>query len=505
MRVLFVTSEIYPLAKTGGLADVSQALPAALSRLGVDIQLMMPAYPGALDLARGKRCVAVFDDLPGGEDVRLIRARTPDNDLPVWLVDCPALYDRDGGLYQDANGVDWPDNARRFALLSHVAVRLGLGQTPVSWRPDVVHANDWHAGLAPALLAVHAPYAIGNRATCNGILPPASVFTIHNMAFHGAFEPGEVAHLAAPIDPAELEFYGRASFLKGGIRFADRITTVSPTYAREILSPGFGHGLDGLLRHRAHRLAGILNGVDYGIWNPAHDTALAQRYTAEDISGKRICKAQLQKAYGLKVDPAVPLVAYMSRLTEQKMADCVLEALDWIAGRGAQFILVGQGDRALEDGLRAAGDRLAEVAIQIGYDEPSAHRLLAGADILLAPSRFEPCGLTQLYALKYGTVPVVSNTGGLADTVINADEETMADESANGFVFDQLDTTGLIEGLGRALGAFSYPLSWRRLQVQAMTADFSWRASARRYLSLYQGAAGVEEALAARPAIRQAI
>lgn len=499
MRVLFVTSEIYPLAKTGGLADVSQALPAALARQGVDIQLMMPAYRGTLDLVRGKRCVAVLDDLPGGEDVRLVRARTPDNDLPVWLVDCPALYDRDGGLYQDASGADWPDNARRFALLNHVAVRLGLGRTPVSWRPDVVHANDWHAGLAPALLAAQAPAEVRN-----GALPPASVFTIHNMAFHGAFEPGEVAHLATPINPAELEFYGRASFLKGGIRFADRITTVSPTYAREILSSGFGHGLDGLLRHRAHRLVGILNGVDYGIWNPAHDPALAQRYTAEDISGKRVCKAQLQEAYGLEVDPMVPLVAYMSRLTEQKMADCVLEALDWIANQGAQFILVGQGDRALEGGLRAAGDRLASVAIQIGYDEPSAHRLLAGADILLAPSRFEPCGLTQLYALKYGTPPVVSNTGGLADTVVNANEKTMADESANGFVFDRLDTAGLIEGLDRALDAFGYPLSWRRLQVQAITADFSWRASARRYLSLYQGAAGVEETLATRPAIRQA-
>ncbi len=476
MQVLFASSEIHPLAKTGGLADVSAALPAALAGLGVDVELMMPGYSQALDTAQKKSTVAKFDDVLGHK-VNLVRGRTPDTGLPVWLVDCPSLYDRAGGPYQDAHGAEWSDNAMRFAVLNHVAARVGLGTEGIAWQADVVHANDWHVGLVPALLRA------------GGSSRPASVFTIHNMAYQGLFPVDAADGIGMNdriCDAQELEFYGQLSFLKSGIGTSDRITTVSPTYAKEIVTPDYGHGLDGLLSYRAPLLTGILNGVDYEIWDPSKDSFIAQPFNADRLSGKPACKADLQASFGLDVDPERPVVAFMSRLADQKMADCVLEALPWIAKQGAQFVLVAQGDRGFEDGFRQAAERLPQLGVQIGYDEPSAHRLLAGADILLAPSRFEPCGLTHLYGMRYGAVPVVRRTGGLADTVVSATGVSMAVEMANGFVFDEPSTDAMIGALGAALEAIQYDVSWRRLMLNAMAADFSWDASARQYLDLYR-------------------
>ena len=499
MRVLFASSEIHPLSKTGGLADVSEALPAALSNLGVDVQLITPGYPSAFEQAEDKRVAVILDNVLGFEDVRIVRARTPKTGVPVWLVDCPDLYDRDGGPYQDRWGDEWPDNAQRFAMLNHVAAKLSLGATPISWRPDVVHANDWHTGLLPALLAA----VEGAR--------PATVFTIHNMAYQGVFPAdllGCIGFDNRLFGPDGFEFYGKISFLKSGICFSDYITTVSPTYAKEIMTPEYGHGLDGLLRQRAQITSGILNGVDYGIWDPRHDPFLAEHYSPEDMSGKLTCKKRLQESYGLDVDPDRPIVAFMSRLTHQKMADCVLEALPWIAEQDVQFVLVGQGDSALEEGFRDAAARLPRVAVQIGYDEPSAHRLLAGADILLAPSRFEPCGLTHLYAMRYGTVPIVRRTGGLADTVVEELTSAVPDPSATGYVFQESTTGDMVATLEAALDAFRYPLSWRRLMLNSMSADFSWEASARRYLALYHqltGEATVDLDVAEVATVREAV
>lgn len=477
MRVLYVSSEIHPLAKTGGLADVSNALPSALSKLGVDVRLFTPGYPSALEAACQKRVVAVLDNVLGFDDVRLVRAVTPDLGLPVWLVDCPALYARDGGPYLDHNGDEWPDNALRFAMLNHVAARLSLGETPVAWRPDIVHAHDWHAGLLPAMLAASRDWR------------PASVFTIHNMAFQGNFPARALA--SANCDPGQFHtdgfgVRGEISFLKAGIHFSDCVTTVSRTYASEITTPEYGCGLDGLLRRRGGDLVGILNGVDYGIWDPREDPLLAQRYSADDLSGKQACKRYLQEAFGLEIDLDRPVVAFMSRLADQKMADCVLEALPWISEQGAQFALVADGDKALEAAFRDAAARNRDVGVQIGYDEPSAHRLLAGADILLAPSRYEPCGLTHLYAMRYGTVPVVRRTGGLADTVTQKDAAAAMEPSRTGYLFEEPTTAAMIRALDSALTTFRYPHFWRQLMLNCMSADFGWEESAQRYLALYR-------------------
>lgn len=482
MRVLFVSSEVYPLAKSGGLADVSWALPAALARLGVDVRLLIPGYPQALDKIAGKHIQTDLGDLLGAENARLIAGRLPGADLPVWLVDVPELFRREGGLYQDADGRDWPDNAIRFAALSHAGARLGLGIPEIGWQPDIIHVNDWHTGLLPLILAA----STGPR--------PATLLTIHNMAFQGNFPAGIMPHLGIPgqrLHPESLadglEFHGQISFLKAGIRYSDRLATVSPTYAKEILSPEFGFGFEGLLQHRAKDLTGILNGVDYGIWDPINDLYLPRAYGPGTVSDKKISKAKLQEELRLPIVPDVPVIAFMSRLAHQKMVDIVLEALPWIAGQAVQFVLLGEGDRDVENAFREMAHAHPEkIAVRIGYEEPLAHRLLAGADILLAPSRFEPCGLTHLYAARYGTLPIVRRTGGLADTVIDSSRQTIKNQSATGFVFDDATITDMITCLQSALSLYSEPLAWRRIQLQAMKQDFGWATSAQQYLTLYQ-------------------
>ncbi len=482
MRVLFVSAEAYPLAKTGGLADVSSALPAALASLGVDIRLLFPGYPQALDRVADARTGAQLENDRGIGEMRLVSGRMPDTGLPVWLLDCPRLFRRGGGLYTDDDGHDWPDNAMRFSIFSHAAARLAQGIPALSWRPDVVHANDWHAGLLPALLAARA----GQR--------PATLFTIHNMSFQGIFPSDVFPELGLPPEtftPEGVEYHGNVSFLKAGIRYADKLTTVSPTYAREICSSDQGFGLQGLLRQRAQDLSGILNGVDYGVWDPAHDLHLPCRYDASDLSGKGECKRGLQEELGLGAESDVPLIAFVSRLTDQKMADVVLAALPWLIEQRAQFVLLGEGDRGLEQAFREAGEsRPDKRAVRIGYEEPLAHRIQAGADLLLAPARFEPCGLMPMYALRYGTVPVVRRTGGLANTVVEATARATRANIATGFVFHEPTVGAMVHCIARALKRYRQPVSWRRIQLAGMRQDFGWQRSASWYLGLYDRLVG---------------
>jgi len=494
MRVLFATAEAYPLAKTGGLADVSRALPVALRRLGVDVRLLMPAYPRAYLRVEGPKIVARIAPALGVADATLIAGVFPGTDLPVYLIDSPTLFRRDGRLYQDVDGKDWPDNPLRFAFLAHVGREIAMDRLELDFVPDLVHANDWHAGLLPLYLALE------------DARKPATVFTTHNMAFQGNCPAEWVGRLGIPaalFSPGGIEFYGQASFLKAGLRFADRVTTVSPTYAREILTPEFGCGMDGVVAERGPDFSGILNGIDETLWNPANDPMLPHPYRGSDISGKRACKAALQRDLGLEVNPDTPVLGFVSRLTHQKMADVVAEILPWLAGEDAQFVTVGEGDPAIEAAFAEAGERFrGKLVTVVGYDEPLAHKLQAGADILLAPARFEPCGLTQLYALRYGSLPVVRRTGGLADTVVDVTAGSIADRSATGFTFDQSTAEDLKAALTRALSLYREPLIWRRLQLQAMAQDFSWTSSARQYAALYSAASGLAVDLGA-PAVER--
>jgi starch synthase len=477
-RVLFVSSEIFPLAKTGGLADVSAALPSALADLGVDIRLVLPAYAGVLDRVTNLSSDAVcMRNFPGVGEVRLATARLPDSGLPLWLVICPSLFGREGGLYRDRAGQDWPDNALRFATMNHAAWRIATGEADPGWQPDVIHANDWHAGLLP-LFAASQPAP-----------RPRTVFTIHNMAFQGLFPYGTGAALglSRAEDATSMEFFGNISFLKAGIAHADRLTTVSPTYAREILTPEYGCGLEGLLQQRAGDLTGILNGADYGVWDPADDPHLPCGYSYSDISGKRICKSLVQKELGLDVEPERPLLAFLSRITHQKMADVVIDALPQILDLGAQFALVGEGDPALEQEFLKLSSRYpGRLAVRLGYDEAVAHRLQAGADMLLHPSRFEPCGLLPIYAMRYGALPIVRHVGGPVDTVSDAEPGAVGRSLATGFVFNEPTVTEMCACLARAMAMYRQPLSWRRLQLVAMQQDFGWSRSAEKYLAVYQ-------------------
>lgn len=478
MRLLFVSSEAYPLAKTGGLADVAGALPAALADLGVDVRVLLPAYPSARRaLAEVVEERAVLGDPFGSGVARLLEGRLADSPVPVWLLDCPALYDRDGGPYQDAAGADWPDNDLRFGLLGWAAARLGHTSSPLPWRPAVLHANDWQASLAPAYL-----HAWGGAR-------PATVLTIHNMAYQGLFPAETLLRLGLPwsmygIDG--LEFWGRMSFLKAGIFYSDRLTTVSPTYAREIQTAEYGCGLDGLLRVRREHLFGILNGVDYGVWDPARDACLAHRHAAHDLDAKPMNKHALQCELGLSADAAAPLMIVVSRLNEHKGTDLILAQIPFLTAAGAQLAVLGTGDRELEEGFRQAARRHpGQVAVNIGYSEDLAHRMQAGADMLLMPSRSEPCGLTQFYAFRYGTVPVVHRTGGLADSVTDVTYETLLAGSATGFMFGTPTASAFQWALERALGMFAQPEQWRRIRAAGVAQDFSWRSSALRYLDLY--------------------
>lgn len=480
MRALHVSTELYPWVKSGGLGDVAAALPPALAAQGVEARLVLPGFAGFLDAFSEIVDVARLRTPYAAERVRIALARLPGTDRHAYLVDHPAFYDRPGNPYAGPDGADWPDNDRRFGLFGWAAAALARG-ADAGWRPNILHCHDWHGGLAPAYLTA--------------TLPPnsrvATVFTIHNLAYRGLFPASAFAELALPaafFAVEGVEFYGQVSFLKAGLQYADRLTTVSPTYAREIQTPDFGWGLDGLLRRRANVLSGILNGVDPLIWDPRHDPALPRRYGVEDApDGKRAAKAALQNRLGLAEDAAAPLCGVVSRLTWQKGLDVLLAALPQLAVEG-QLAVVGSGDASLEtDFVAAARAHQGRIAVDIGYDETLAHRIYAGADLVLLPSRFEPCGLTQLYALRYGALPLVRRVGGLADTVVDANAVTLADGTATGFAYDEETPAGLLAAIGRAKEVMRQPELWRRMVRQAMTRDFSWAAAARHYRELYAG------------------
>ena len=478
MRILHVASEIFPLVKTGGLADVVGSLPPALAKRGLDVRVLLPGLPGVLDGMLDLKPVIQIGPVFGAAVVTLSIGQLPDSRLPAYVIEAPFLYRREGNPYVGPDGHDWNDNHRRFGLLGWVAAHLASGELHPEWVPDVVHAHDWHAGLAPAYIGQNP-----------GLKTP-TVFTVHNLAFRGLF-PMECHHdLGLPmrkLTPHGLEFHGKISFMKAGLVYSDRITTVSPNYAREICSAEFGCGLDGVMRDRGKDLSGILNGVDYAVWNPS-GAKIASPYSAENLEGKKICKRALQLEFGLGTDARGPLFAVVSRLTSQKGMDLLLAALPDLLREGAQLIVLGTGDGDLEAGFRyAASVNPENVAVYIGYDESMSHRFMAGADVLLVPSRFEPCGLTQLYALRYGTLPLVRRVGGLADTVVDVNDENLAADKATGFVFDDAARHALGARIKEACEFYGNRVGWAQVQQRAMRQDFSWDDSARHYEELYRG------------------
>jgi starch synthase len=476
LRILFATSECAPLVKTGGLGDVSAALPAALTTLGIDARILLPGYRQVLAQLPGCREVARFAPAADFPRSRLLLGETPTG-VPLYALDCPELYDRAGGPYQNMAGSDWSDNALRFGLLSRVAALLGSSASPIDWQPDAVHCNDWQTGLTP----VYLRYAAGARA--------ATLQTIHNLVYQGIFEPQLVAALGLPPDcfkPDGVEYYGKLSFLKSGLQFADAITTVSPTYAEEIQSEAFGFGLQGLLTARRDCLIGILNGIDTGLWNPATDPLIPCRYAADTLAAKAINKSALQQRLGLAPSPSVPLFAVVSRLTAQKGLDWLLAIAPQVLALPAQLALLGSGEPQLERSFRAlAHDHPGQVSATIDFDEALAHLIEAGADAFLMPSRFEPCGMNQMYSQRYGTPPIVRATGGLADTVVDCSATALADGSAGGFVFHEASAAALLAAVRRAAVTWQDSASWRTLQRNGMAWDFGWDASARRYAAIY--------------------
>lgn len=474
MQVLHVCSEIFPLLKTGGLADVVGALPAAQIAEGIDTRVLLPGFP---DLKKGipdTEVVARLQTFAG--NVELLYGQF--DGVGIYLIDAPGLYDRPGSPYHDESQFAYTDNYLRFALLGWIGCELACGLDPY-WRPEVVHAHDWHAGLTCAYLAARGR-------------PAKSVFTVHNLAYQGLFAAKHMDDIQLPwsfFNMFGLEFFGQISYLKAGLFYADHITAVSPTYAREITLPEYGYGMEDLLKQRQleGRLTGILNGVDPAIWDPAQDLLLNARYNRDVLDAKVENKRQLQITMGLKIDDKVPVFAVVSRLTKQKGLDLVLEALPGLLEQGGQLVLLGAGDAVLQQGfLAAAAEYPGQVGVQIGYHEAFSHRIMGGADVIMVPSRFEPCGLTQLYGLKYGTLPLVRRTGGLADTVNDSSLENLADGMASGFVFEDSNAWSLLRAIRRAFVLWSRPSLWRYVQRQAMGMDFSWQVAAVAYRDLYQ-------------------
>lgn len=489
MQVLSVASEFFPLIKTGGLADVAGALPGALAAEHVEMRTLLPGYPSVLGSPARSTAVATFDDLFGGK-ATLRATDHSSNAAPLLILDAPHLYDRPGNPYLGKDGRDWPDNHFRFAALSWIASRIGLGLIE-GWRPDVIHGHDWQAGLTPV-------YLQGEAAR------PATLLTIHNLAFQGIFRADLLEPLRLP--PASysiegVEYYGQISFLKGGLTTSDHLTTVSPTYAREICTPSFGAGLDGVLRQRRGVLTGITNGIDTEIWNPETDANITAHYGSATLEAKTANKAALQQRFGLHADGKALLFCVVSRLTSQKGFDLLLGALPSILGSGGQLCLLGSGDAGLEAAyLAAARAHPGQIGVVFGYDEALAHKMQAGADAIIIPSRFEPCGLTQLYGLRYGTLPIVARVGGLADTVIDANQAALLDGVATGFQFRADDAADLQIALERAFALYADAEAWRAVQRHAMGRKVDWSVAAKTYAALYRRIADERKASSQPPA-----
>ena len=477
ISVLFVTPECTPLVKTGGLGDVSASLPAALRRLGADARILLPGYPQVIDadpsateLAR----VAVLD-----HGVRLLDTQLP-NGVPVVVADCPELYFRPGGPYQTEDGTDWEDNALRFGVLSRLASLLGSNESPFDWLPDVIHCNDWPAALAPVYL----------RHLSEG--HAASMITIHNLAFQGVFPPAQATALRLTRDmlgPDQLEYWGKVSFLKGALTCADAITTVSSTYAREIQTAAQGMGLDGVLRERFKDLHGITNGIDTTEWDPLNDPHIASPYGPLTLEKKYPNKLALKRRVGLAGSNEKPLMGMVSRLTQQKGVDLLVGATDALLAMGAQVIVVGLGERDLVTALHTQAVRHpGDFVVVNEFDESLAHQVEAGCDMFLMPSRFEPCGVNQMYSQRYGTPPIANATGGLIDTI--EDDSRSNTDKPTGFLMGDTTSGALELAAKRAVVAWKDQRRWRSIQLSGMAKEFGWEASARKYVEVYRKIAG---------------
>jgi starch synthase len=480
MDILFCSSEAYPLIKTGGLADVSSSLTKAISKLGNDVRLILPAYSEILHKSGELETVASLSLSGAEQPVTLLKGRFPDSPMAFYLVDSPAHFRRSGNPYVQPDGSDWPDNAARFALFARAVVEVALGRTDGGWQPQLVHCNDWQTGLVPPLLTQYSER-------------PATLFTIHNISYQGLFPAAAFHELQLPdvlwsIDG--VEYHNMLSFLKGGIACADWITTVSPTYAEEIRTAEYGYGLEGLLQYRAARLSGILNGMDDSVWDPETDANIARNYNRHTLQYKSLNKAALQRETGLPVNSRALLIGHVGRLVEQKGIDLLLDILDELLVQQVQLVILGSGDERLEQQLRDAAQRHPQqLAVHIGFDEGLAHRIEAGADCFAMPSRYEPCGLNQMYSLRYGTVPIVRNTGGLADSVVDVNNTTARNATATGFVFEEDSAEALLYACLRALARFQPPkVDWWKLVIAGMETDFSWANSASRYMDAYHRA-----------------
>lgn len=478
LSVLMIASEAHPYAKTGGLAEVAAALPDALGRLGHRVTLVLPRYR-EIDAA-GAHAEAASVALGGHVQSVMFRTLDARGGVTVVFVDVPELFDREGGLY-NVNGVDYPDNAWRFAVFCRAALEYARLRGD---RPSIIHAHDWQTGLVP----VYQKMLFSPDPVVGGV--PA-IFTIHNLAFQGVFPAGLLPSLGLGwemLDMQALEYWNQISYMKGGINFSERLTTVSPTYAQEILTPEFGFGLDGALRRRADALTGILNGIDVERWAPDTDPFIGVPYNAADLSGKAAAKEELLQAAHLPIDAATrarPIVGVLSRLTDQKGFDLIEAGADRLMALDATWVMLGSGEARYEDlWRRLARLHPARVSATIGFDERLAHRLEAGSDMFLMPSRYEPCGLNQMYSLRYGTLPIVRATGGLADTVTDVSEP-----DGTGFKFTEYTPSALVATVQRALKLYGKPREWKRIQQRGMKRDFSWDASAREYVKVYEGAA----------------
>lgn len=483
-KILFPVSEAYLLIKTGGLADIASSLSIALHAHQCDVRLLLPAYQPVLDQVKSADIVTEFYVPESDAHIRILETTLPETDVIVWLVDHPASYLRPGNPYLDANGEPWPDNAARFALLSRVAAMIGLGNAGISWQPEVVHCHDWQTALAPALIS------LADRR-------PVTVFTIHNLAYQGLFDASLMDELHLPPEfwcPEGLEFYGQLSFIKGGLMYADHVTTVSPTYAREIQTPEFGCGLENALRLRADRLTGILNGIDDTVWDPETDPYLSVTFDRQRYTRKAPNKKALQTEANFRASTKVPVLSQVCRLVSQKGVDLVIGAIYQLLEKKVpfQFVSLGNGNPEFEEGLtELATNYPKQVYSMIGYDEVHAHHILAGSDMFLVPSRFEPCGLTQMYSLRYGAIPIVRNVGGLADTVVDANEVNLQAGRATGFVFEDATVEALVAAIERAMQMYEDRETWSRLVANAMAQDFSWRTSVDQYMHLYRSLIGM--------------
>lgn len=476
-KILFVTSELYPLVKTGGLADVSYSLPEALANLGHEVVVAVPGYPSVL-----KGIGPVVQEIPISgiaipTGTTILVSSLPASKIMLWVVNCPDLFDRPGGPYQNEMKEDWPDNAYRFASFCRAVVELVIGDMSTRWSPDVVHCNDWQTGLIPALLSLQ-------------VKRPTTIQTIHNLAYQGNFPAETLSELNLPEAWWSwncLEFYGKLSFLKAGIVFADKVTTVSPTYAQEILDPAFGCGMEGLLQYHSSKLTGILNGIDYQVWNPETDPLIDAQYSSETLALKANNKLALQETLGLKKSKSTLMVGVVSRLVHQKGIDLIVKAIPTLIEQNIHWVILGSGSIENEQALLGLAKAYPQnVSVTIGYDEALAHRIEAAVDVFAMPSRYEPCGLNQIYSLRYGSLPLVTKTGGLADTVVDATEAAINAGNATGIQLSEASVSAFCEATLKATALFRRKKVWKAMQKTAMKKNFSWEKSAEEYLAVYE-------------------